>query len=233
MRVTWNDLNNVQEVGDFPFRDGVITVTFAEIAVWKANPRAAFQLMRKNPIIQTPKYVLGEQKAAEPASEKVFYKSSNGDCWSLVRDPTTDGLVITHTANSSSGGNVSQIDVETFLTNDALGPEHQALRRLLEKTSNATILIAYDVHPSEGAAYDDLTAAIQSLGAWWHHLETVWIVRSNHSLDEIRDKLKPHIGADDQLLIVNITANDAVWAGVSECGSTWLKENVHPDALAC
>jgi hypothetical protein len=35
MNVSWNDLNNVQEAGDYPFRDGTITVTFAEVAIWK------------------------------------------------------------------------------------------------------------------------------------------------------------------------------------------------------
>jgi hypothetical protein len=96
----------------------------------------------------------------------------------------------------------------------------------LEKTSNATILIAYDIHPAQGAAYDDLISAIHSLGAWWHHLETVWIVRSNEKPDEIRDKLKSYIGTDDQLLILDITGDKAGWAGVSDAGSAWLKEYI-------
>jgi hypothetical protein len=50
MNVSWNDLNNVDQAGEYPFRDGTITVTFAEIAVWKKEPDAQFQLMRKNPI---------------------------------------------------------------------------------------------------------------------------------------------------------------------------------------
>jgi hypothetical protein len=37
MNVSWSDLNNVQEAGDYPFRDGTITVTFAEVAIWKNN----------------------------------------------------------------------------------------------------------------------------------------------------------------------------------------------------
>jgi hypothetical protein len=28
MNVSWSDLNNVQEPGDYPFREGTITVTF-------------------------------------------------------------------------------------------------------------------------------------------------------------------------------------------------------------
>jgi hypothetical protein len=40
MNVSWNDINRVQESGQYPFRDGTITVTFAEIAVWKERPDA-------------------------------------------------------------------------------------------------------------------------------------------------------------------------------------------------
>ena len=47
MNVSSIDLNNVQEDGDYSFRDGTITVTFAEVAIWKNNPNAKFQLMRK------------------------------------------------------------------------------------------------------------------------------------------------------------------------------------------
>jgi hypothetical protein len=226
MHISWANLSNVQEAGDYPFRDGRITVSFAELAIWKRTPRATFRLMRKNPIQAEPSYVLGQQVEGEGPSERLFYKSSNGDSWSLLRDQTTGVLLVTHASNSSSGGNTTQIDIESFLSNGADGPEHQALRHLVEKTGNATILIAYDIHPAQGAAYDDLIAAIRSLGAWWHHLETVWIVRSSHKPDEIRDKLKSHIGADDQLLILDITGDKAGWAGVSDAGSAWLKEYV-------
>jgi hypothetical protein len=227
MHIAWTDLNNVQEAGDFPFRDGGITITFAEVAIWKTNPHATFRLMRKNPIQAQPQYVLGEQVEDQGLlGEKTFYTSSNGDWWSLIRDQATGALAVRHVPNPASGGNATQIDIETFLSNGADGPEHQALRHLLEKTGNATILIAYDVHPSQGAAYDDLITAIQSLGAWWHHLETVWIVRSTHQPDAIRDRLKSHIGTDDQLLILDITGDRAGWAGVSDAGSEWLKEYI-------
>jgi hypothetical protein len=61
MNVSWNDLNSVQQGGDYPFRDGTINVTFAEVAIWKMNPSAQFQLMRKHPIKGALSYVLGKQ----------------------------------------------------------------------------------------------------------------------------------------------------------------------------
>jgi hypothetical protein len=59
MKIGWSDLNNVQEAGQYPFRDGLITVLELEIAIWRKHPNALFTLMRKNPIRQGVEYVLG------------------------------------------------------------------------------------------------------------------------------------------------------------------------------
>ncbi len=90
----------------------------------------------------------------------------------------------------------------------------------------ATILIGYDVHSPEGEAHDALVTAIQSLGGWWHHLETIWIVKSDQGPAAIRDRLKAHVGDDDQLLVIDISGDKAEWFGVNETGSVWLKNNV-------
>jgi hypothetical protein len=59
LKIGWPDLNNVQEAGQYPFRDGMITVLELEIAIWRKHPNALFTLMRKNPIRQGVEYVLG------------------------------------------------------------------------------------------------------------------------------------------------------------------------------
>jgi hypothetical protein len=48
MKVTWSDVNNVQEAGHYPFRDGVIAILAMEIAIWRNRPDALFTLRRKN-----------------------------------------------------------------------------------------------------------------------------------------------------------------------------------------
>ena len=132
-----------------------------------------------------------------------------------------------HRPNPQSGGQESYIEIDKFLSEGVNGPEHQALRRLMEKGARmATVLIAYDIHPQEGEAYDDLTKAIQSLGAWWHHLETTWIVKCARTPDQIRDQLKSHIGCEDQLLVIEISGDVAGWAGINDTGSKWLKDNI-------
>jgi hypothetical protein len=59
LKIGWSDLNYVQEAGQHPFRDGVITVLELEIAIWRNHPKALFALMRKNPVRQSVEYVLG------------------------------------------------------------------------------------------------------------------------------------------------------------------------------
>jgi hypothetical protein len=64
-----------------------------------------------------------------------IYRSSNGDCWTLVRGTVTGRVVVRHQPNLASGGNMTDADVEDFLRIDGPGPEFAALRRLFEKSS--------------------------------------------------------------------------------------------------
>ena len=167
---------------------------------------------------------------ASVPKELLVYESTNGDNWYLVEDPATGLSAIKHIGNLQSGGNVSVSEIESFLSGGN-GPEQEALRTLLRQDHLSTILIAYDIHPNQASAYQNLAEAIQSLGAWWHHLETVWIVRSDKTPKEIRDGLRAHIDADDQLLVVDITRSEADWAGVNDAGNGWLRGNFKREVL--
>ena len=90
----------------------------------------------------------------------------------------------------------------------------------------AITLIAYDLHDPKGALHDRLVEKIMSLGSWWHHLETIWIVKSVHGPAHIRDHLQLHIGSDDQLLVIDITGDVAEAAGLNEAGTAWLRQTL-------
>lgn len=135
MNISWNDLGNVQDAGDYPFRDGTIPVTFAEIAAWNKNPTAQFKLMRKHPIKGSVSFVLGKQtdEGSEPVKDRLIYQSSNGDLWHLTtNDPATGAQAVLHRPNPQSGGRPSYTAISEFLAQGASGPEHQALRRMLQ-----------------------------------------------------------------------------------------------------
>ena len=124
--VSWTDINRAPEAGEFSFGDGTLTISFAEVAIWKRSPSALFRLMRKHPIRSRPQYVLGEQIDQGQS----FYESSNGDVWCLTLDAASGRRVVVHRPNAQSGGRASFIPVETFLQEHPEGPQHQALRQL-------------------------------------------------------------------------------------------------------
>ena len=62
LKIGWSDLNDVQEAGQYPFRDGVITIQELEIAIWRRHPEALFTLMRKNHIRDRVEYFLGKHE---------------------------------------------------------------------------------------------------------------------------------------------------------------------------
>jgi hypothetical protein len=65
------------------------------------------------------------------ADRRELYRSPNGDTWFLAREPTDGRAFIIHQPNAPSGGRLSHIELATFLSSKASGPEHQALLRLI------------------------------------------------------------------------------------------------------
>jgi hypothetical protein len=59
-----------------------------------------------------------------------IYHSNNGDRWFLSRDDDSRVFVL-HQANVSSGGAATKIEIGDFLGRGTVGPEHQALVRLI------------------------------------------------------------------------------------------------------
>lgn len=91
----------------------------------------------------------------------------------------------------------------------------------------AIYIIGYDLHPVRGETYDELIEAIKNLGSWWHCLDSTWIVISNLTAVQIRDKLWAHMKADDQLLVVTYTKGALVaWNGFNKDCSDWLRNNL-------
>ena len=70
--------------------------------------------------------------------------------------------------------------------------------------------INYDLN-KPGQNYEELYKAIKSLGAWWHHLDSTWLVDTNLSANEIWAQLKPHTDKNDNVLVVGLTRDYAGW----------------------
>ncbi|HTW71400.1 MAG TPA: hypothetical protein VME47_16050 [Acetobacteraceae bacterium] len=65
-----------------------------------------------------------------------IYRSSNGDCWKLVRTTDPASALVRHIPNPPSGGRTTDTTVAEFLSTGGFGPEYWALRRLLEGSAD-------------------------------------------------------------------------------------------------
>ena len=65
---------------------------------------------------------------------------------------------------------------------------------------------------------------IKDLGAWWHHLDSTWLIKTSRTPVQVRDDLKRFIDAGDELLILDVTG--ASWAGTGLESYDWLRNNL-------
>lgn len=81
-------------------------------------------------------------------------------------------------------------------------------------------LITYDLSSDE-KEYVKLFDLIKEYGTWWHHLESVWIVRTEETAGDIRDNLKSVLNDGDKLLVASLKGS---WATrfVDKKGTGWL-----------
>ena len=87
-----------------------------------------------------------------------------------------------------------------------------------------SILVGYDLNRPH-KDYPDLINAIKALGIWWHCLDSTWIVKTNLTCVQVRNSLKPHIDANDELLVAKLTG-EAAWTGFDNQCSEWLTNNL-------
>jgi hypothetical protein len=73
-----------------------------------------------------------------PFATQPIYRSANGDRWSLMTDTASGRKFVRHEANQSSGGHVTDTDVDDFLAVAGSGPEFAALRNLIGQTSDGS-----------------------------------------------------------------------------------------------
>jgi hypothetical protein len=72
----------------------------------------------------------------------------------------------------------------------------------------------------------DLRGHIRELPGSEHlDLECAWVVESEETADEIRDRLKQSVPAEDGLLVLGI-GEQAAWRGLREQEADWLVEHL-------
>lgn len=70
--------------------------------------------------------------------------------------------------------------------------------------------IDYDLK-RPGQNYEALHEAIKSFGAWWHYLDSTWMVDTSLNAAGVWKKLEPHVDGNDYLLVIGVTRDYQGW----------------------
>ena len=76
----------------------------------------------------------------------------------------------------------------------------------------------------EGSDYEPLINRIKEYGTWAHITLSTWAIVTENSASEVRDVLKPLVGEEGRLLVVQ-SAHVAAWSNVM-CSNDWMKNNL-------
>ena len=90
------------------------------------------------------------------------------------------------------------------------------------------LLITYDLN-KPGQDYKSLFEAIKALGAWWHHLDSTWIVVSSKTPAQAWTSLAPTLDQSDHCLIIDITG-DTYNGWLPKQAWDWMRSNVDQPA---
>lgn len=84
------------------------------------------------------------------------------------------------------------------------------------------LIISYDLY-KPGQDYDEVIAAIKTLGNWAKIHRSLWYVKSNHSASEASKKVWAVMDSNDTLFVVDATNNDASWYNLNQEVSDFIK----------
>lgn len=84
----------------------------------------------------------------------------------------------------------------------------------------AVHLVSYDLNKS-GKDYKGLYEVLQSY-AYWHYLDSTWLIYTSLTPGQLFEKLKPHIDSDDSCFVVQITSSYSGW--LPQAAWDWIKK---------
>jgi hypothetical protein len=85
-------------------------------------------------------------------------------------------------------------------------------------------LLVYELIPP-GTDLAPVTEAIKKFPLSLRHSDSVWIVKTDWAVKQVRDHVKPHVGSAGKLLVLELSGEGA-WAGLNDEDVAWLIENL-------
>lgn len=88
-----------------------------------------------------------------------------------------------------------------------------------------THLVSYDLI-KPGKDYQTLHQHLKSHGYWAKPLESVWLIKSTLTAEQLRNAIQVYLDPNDKILVVDITSRAAAWKNLADDVSTWIKNNL-------
>ncbi|MFH0959800.1 MAG: CRISPR-associated protein Cas2 [Pseudomonadota bacterium] len=83
------------------------------------------------------------------------------------------------------------------------------------------ILVSYDLH-RPGKDYEKLWEHLKSY-AWAKPLESLWLVKTTYSAEQIRDDVINYIDQNDSVFVADITRMTTAWKNIPDEVARWIK----------
>lgn len=76
----------------------------------------------------------------------------------------------------------------------------------------AVYMVTYDLN-NPGQRYDDVINAITeaSTGVWCTYWKSSYLIQSNLSVQQVFDRIAPHLDSNDKLLVIEVKENYQGW----------------------
>ena len=89
----------------------------------------------------------------------------------------------------------------------------------------AVYMITYDLN-SKGQNYEDVIQSIKDAytGAWCSYWKSSYLIKSNLTVQQVSDKITPHLDSNDRLIVIETKANYQGW--LSEKQWKYIRENI-------
>ena len=84
-------------------------------------------------------------------------------------------------------------------------------------------LVSYTLNPPR--KNPELEKALQSTGIWWHHLDFTWIIVSQETIEQLYNRIAPHLHKSDHELILEIPPNARYYGWLPKEAWDWIQNN--------
>lgn len=90
-----------------------------------------------------------------------------------------------------------------------------------------TFLISYDlIGPETRDDYVRLINHIKSFTFWAKPLKSLWLVKTDKGIAEVRNELKQYADSNDKILVIDVTNANWATSNISSQITDWMKNNI-------